>query len=250
VSPPRDPAPSGLVRFGARLATILCVIAVPLALLSGSVRAVALDRGFYLVEFDRYGIGATTGLSRGEQRAVAEAFVAYFQDEPGRMDVRVARGNAVEPLFEERELAHMEDVQALMHLVFRVQVLALMHLGGYIAGGLVLRGRAFLPVAGRVLIAGGTLAAGVLISLGLLALVDFANLFLQFHLISFTNDLWLLDPRRHNLIRLFPQEFFLDAAMRVVALTVVQALAVASLGLALIWLTRSSAVVQTGGSSR
>jgi integral membrane protein (TIGR01906 family) len=177
---------------------------------------------------------------------VAEAFVGYFQGEPGRLDVRIARGNAVEPLFQERELAHMEDVQALMHLVFRVQVVTFVYVIVYIVGGLALRGREFLVQAGRVLVGGGVLAAAVLAVLGLLAVIDFANLFLQFHLISFTNDLWLLDPQRHQLIRLFPQEFFLDAAMRVVALTIVQAVAVAALGLALMRITRRGVMAHVG----
>ena len=37
--------------------------------------------------------------------------------------------------------------------------------------------------------------------------------FRYFHLISFTNDLWILDPRRDYLIMMFPQGFFFDSTM-------------------------------------
>ena len=37
---------------------------------------------------------------------------------------------------------------------------------------------------------------------------------------SFSNDLWMLDPRRDHLIQLFPLEFFFDAALRIALLTV------------------------------
>ena len=68
-----------------------------------------------------------------------------------------------------------------------------------------------------MLVAAAALTLGVIGVLGALAATDFSDLFIQFHLLSFSNDLWLLDPRTDNLIRLFPQEFFLDAAMRIVS---------------------------------
>ncbi|HLH21143.1 MAG TPA: TIGR01906 family membrane protein [Chloroflexota bacterium] len=227
----RRGGPRGLLRLGAGLATALCVVALPLGLVAANVRAVTLDRSFYLTEFARYDRGAFVGLAPDELRLVADAFIAYFQGPPSRLDVRLPRGGTLQPLFNERELAHMEDVQALMHLVFRVQALAFAYVALYALGGLAWGRRAFLPLAAKVLVAGGVLTLGIIGVLGALAATDFSDLFLEFHLLSFSNDLWLLDPRTDNLIRLFPQEFFLDAAMRVVVFTVVEALALAVVGL-------------------
>jgi integral membrane protein (TIGR01906 family) len=228
--PARRGAPRGLLRVGAGLATALCVVALPLGLVAANVRAVTLDRSFYLAEFTRYERGPFVGLSTDELQMVADAFIAYFQAPPSRMDVRVPRGGTLQPLFNERELAHMEDVQALMRLVFRVQALALGYVGLYTLGGLAVGRRAFLPLAAKVLVAGAGLTLGVIGVLGALAATDFSEVFVQFHLISFSNDLWLLDPRTDNLIRLFPQEFFLDAAMRIVVFTVFQALLLGAAG--------------------
>ena len=36
----------------------------------------------------------------------------------------------------------------------------------------------------------------------------FSNAFLTFHKVFFTNDLWMLDPAKDNLINLFPEQFF------------------------------------------
>ena len=55
----------------------------------------------------------------------------------------------------------------------------------------------------------GTIRSAV----GIGTLLDFSSLFLQFHLISFTNELWILDPARDYLIRLFPHGFWFDAAL-------------------------------------
>ena len=229
----------------------LCIVAIPLGLVAGNVRAVALDPRFYLSEFARYDIGRTTGFTPEELRMVADSFIVYFQAPPGRMNVQVARGGALRPLFNERELAHMEDVQALMQLVFRVQALALGYAAAFGILALALHSIAgwgwhgFLRMASRVLITGAGLTVATFLGLGALALVDFSELFLQFHLISFTNDLWLLDPQRDNLIRLFPQGFFQDAALRVAALTVLQALALGVAGLGARWLAHRRAYLHS-----
>ena len=50
----------------------------------------------------------------------------------------------------------------------------------------------------------GILAAGLV----LWAAVDFDGLFVTFHRVFFSNDLWLLNPREHLLIMLMPTPFF------------------------------------------
>src|SRR5205814_239283 len=53
----------------------------------------------------------------------------------------------------------------------------------------------------------GLLAAG--------SLIDFDRLFLTFHFLSFSNNLWILDPARDRLIQLFPEGFFYDSALQI-----------------------------------
>jgi len=59
---------------------------------------------------------------------------------------------------------------------------------------------------------------------GIWALIDFEGLFLTFHLTSFSNDLWMLDPSKDYLIMMFPERFFFDAALFLVGSTAVEAL--------------------------
>jgi len=42
---------------------------------------------------------------------------------------------------------------------------------------------------------------------------DFDQFFLQFHLLSFANDFWMLNPATDYLIMLFPQGFWFDATL-------------------------------------
>ena len=48
--------------------------------------------------------------------------------------------------------------------------------------------------------------------LTLLAAMDFDRLFILFHQIAFTNNLWLLNPQTDLLIRLMPTQLFIDYA--------------------------------------
>ncbi len=54
------------------------------------------------------------------------------------------------------------------------------------------------------------------------ALTGFDRLFTQFHLLSFRNDLWLLDPRTDHLVQMYPLPFWQLAAALFLGLTVVE----------------------------
>ena len=54
---------------------------------------------------------------------------------------------------------------------------------------------------------------GVLATLAIAAVwaaIDFESIFVLFHKVAFSNDLWLLDPRSSMLIRLMPTSFFVE----------------------------------------
>ena len=67
---------------------------------------------------------------------------------------------------------------------------------------------------------------------GVGSLVGFDRLFLAFHLISFANDLWQLDPTRDYLLAMFPEAFFFDATMLIALAASVQALLLVAIAVA------------------
>ena len=217
VDSPAAPAISGVIRL---FATVVFAVALPTLLLTIAVRQVALSEGFYLAEFAKYRVGAVTRLSQPELQQVAQAFIQYFQSPPDRMERAVSLPDRQGPLFNERELEHMVDVQILMQRVFAASAVSLAALVG---SGLVIV-LSHTPTAGTALARAGAIggaAAVVIVGIAALAsLVDFSVLFTQFHFLSFSNDLWMLDPRTDRLIQLFPLGFFLDAALRIALLTV------------------------------
>ena len=128
-------------------------------------------------------------------------------------------------LFNEREVLHMIDVKGLIRGVSFWQQTSFYTMVGLAVVGLAVTGRGrTLQLFSRGLFRGSVFALGLLIVLGIGSLVGFEALFERFHFLSFSNDLWRLDPRRDYLIRIFPEGFFLSATLIVAGLTIGQAL--------------------------
>jgi integral membrane protein (TIGR01906 family) len=210
------------------IAVALIVLALPVLLVTSAVRWTALDTGFYLQEFAKYRVGAVTGLSGEQLRAAADAFAEYFQSSPRPLEIVVDLPAGRQPLFNSREIHHMEDVQLLMHRIFQLWLGASVVLVLAVAVIVMVQPSTAAPWALTGLAAGGLLAVVVIATIGLASAVDFNALFWRFHLVSFTNDLWLLDPSRDRLIQLFPIGFFFDSAMRIAIATVLSGAVIAA----------------------
>jgi integral membrane protein (TIGR01906 family) len=210
--------------------TVLFVLCLPLCLIGNNVHWVALNPDTYREGFARYGVAERAGLDPVQLSGVARAFIDYFQAPPGRLNPGVTVNGAQRPLFNEREVAHMEDVQRLMRLVFRLGLLSALYAAAFAAGLLAWQRATGLAILGRLMLWGAALSLALLLVLATLSLVDFEELFVRFHRFSFRNDLWMLDPTRDYLLILFPEGFWLDVTLKLAAMTSAEALALAALG--------------------
>jgi integral membrane protein (TIGR01906 family) len=207
------------------------VVALSLFVILGNVLEVASDRDFYQREFEKYGVGRVTGLDRAQLVTVADTFIAYLADPAARLDVEVTVAGARRPLFNQREIAHMEDVQKLFALVRNGRLVAGAILLIVPPLGLGLTGSSFLPRLGTILTIGGVVTVALLGLAGLLSLIDFSEAFVRFHEMAFSNDLWILDPRTDYLIMLYPEGFWLDATLRIAMLSAIEAVVIGGVGL-------------------
>ncbi len=212
------------MKAGFHLATrYILVVAVPLFIVTSSLRLVINDSRLYSYGFAKYNIAATTGISYDDLLVVGQRIRDFFNQQDSTLDMRVAIGGVERELFNQQEKAHMEDVRNLVRGVVRWQLLSSAYVGLYILAAVAaLKGRAVEGLA-SALLKGCALTLGLLVIVGMGSLVGFDRLFLQFHLISFSNELWILDPTRDYLIMIFPWGFFLDATLAVVGLSVAQA---------------------------
>jgi integral membrane protein (TIGR01906 family) len=127
----------------------------------------------------------------------------------------------------------MQDVQALMQLVFRTGLLAAVYLALVACFLLVTQRRAGLAALGGMLGYGSVLTFGLLLLVAALSLLDFTDLFVKFHELSFRNDLWMLDPTRDYLLILFPEGFWFDVTLRIALLTALEGVLAGGAGLLL-----------------
>ena len=205
-------------------AAAIFIALMPLLLIASAVRFVINLPALYSYGFDRYEIADYTRIDRDDLISAGAQIRDYFNNDDQDLIIRTfVNGVLTESLYNEREIIHMRDVKALVQGVYLVQTLTALYIAAFAAIGLAAQRKRFLPLLARCVGGGGilTLALVGIVSVG--ALVGFDRLFLLFHLISFSNDFWQLDPSRDYLIAMFPQRFFFDATMLIAACVIISA---------------------------
>ncbi len=202
-----------------KTASILAIAVLPVFLVTTGLRLVTNSPWLYQHGFSAYEAPSRTGLSMEQLLSAAEQTRRYFNSEEEPLRVTIERGGEAVQLYNEREVAHMADVKGLFRLARRVEELSSGYLLGFMGLGLWLLKRRFLMMLLDTLVQGGLVTVGLVLLVGAGALLDFDRLFLQFHLVTFTNDLWQLNPHTDRLIQMYPAEFFRDATLAIGALT-------------------------------
>ena len=213
-----------------KVALIVFVLAMPLLIFSVSVRLVVNDLNVYNSGLVKYDIPRETGIALAELERVDRELVQYFNSNEEYLDIVLSTGV---PLYNQKEISHLKDVKDLVKLDYRLQWLTLAYVVGYALIVLVWQRsgwRRALAGLGRTIMFGGGLTLTLMAILGLALFVAFDRVFLAFHLLGFSNLLWVLDPATDRLIQMFPQGFFYDAALRLAGITLVIALVVSVVG--------------------
>ncbi len=128
------------------------------------------------------------------------------------------------PAFDQRELRHMADVRSRLAVAFTAQLVVLGVLVA-LALGLV-RSTRWRSVVPRGLLAGSLLTLAIVVLAVPVILLGFDRFFLRFHQLFFEGTSWQFS-RTDTLLRIYPEAFWRATAQLVVALVVVQAIAVA-----------------------
>jgi integral membrane protein (TIGR01906 family) len=209
--------PPFLVWLWTTIVQFVLVGVFPFLLVTVNVRLV-MSPAFLYFEYTRPGFPADPfGLSQAERLEYGPFAVQYlltWADVTYLGDLRFPDGT---PLFNARELRHMYDVKILTQITFITAV---------IAGALWLVGtytcRHKLDV---ILMQGSLITLGIIASIVVGAIVNWDGFFTGFHTLFFENDTWYF-AYSDTLIRLFPEQFWFDAALFIGGLTTIQAGAV------------------------
>ncbi len=195
----------------------LFVLSLPVLLLTASIAWAVNSSWLYKSGFERYDVSQTSGLAESELEEAASGLISYFNSAEEYISLTVEKDGEPFELFKQREVAHLKDVKGLIRLDYQVLLGTLVYVLAYAGVSLFWR-RDWRRLAWGVA-AGSRLTLILILALGLSALLNFEQLFLQFHLISFANELWMLDPTTDYLIMLFPQGFWYDAALTCAGIT-------------------------------
>ncbi len=226
------------MRYIGMVATTGFVLALPVLLFTTNIRFLASDTGFLEGALRRHDAAQNTGIALGELDYAVGAIVRYFEDDEETLRVLVFTGGQETALLSAEETIHMRDVKSLMRTLYRANEVALGFVLAYVAGVVLWSGeRSGRDLAAYVL---GGVGVGIVVgvAVGVITLVGFESAWEQMHEIIFTNDFWLLDPSRDRLIQMFPESFWAEATLIVVALALVEAAVLVAVAGGYLWFTR------------
>ncbi len=199
----------GLV-IAAKWIFMLCL---PILLLTASIGWAVNSQWLYKYGFEKYNVSQTTGIAEVELEKAAAGLISYFNWGDEHISLTVIKDGEPFELFNQREVAHLRDVKGLIWLDYWVLLGTLIYALAYAGVSLFWhRGRYWRQLARRI-VAGSGITLALMLAIGLGILSNFDQLFWQFHLLSFSNEFWQLDPTKDYLIMLFPGGFWYDAAI-------------------------------------
>ncbi len=217
-----EPQHPGASRWAMLVLGFVFASCLPIFIIAINVGYVTHSDWLYTYNWWRNGIPDRTGLPVHELDSAADQIKDYFENDAERLDVRVNTLSGTVSLFDEREILHMIDVKDLFQIVDATSIWTGVILVLAAAIGLAIRRQQFWAGLSRWLRWGALTWGIAIVAILIIAIIDFTWLFTQFHLLSFANDLWQLDPYRHYLLLLFPERFFLEATVFIALLTIIE----------------------------
>ncbi|MCH8563830.1 DUF1461 domain-containing protein [Nesterenkonia sp. YGD6] len=201
-----------------RFFQVLIAIFTPILLLVAAVRLVASPL-FLWVAYNRPWIPDGAYSMDADDRLVYGSYGTDFLTNLANSRYLSELAPGGEQLFTEGEVAHMVDVKFVVLWAMLIGVLLLV-----ITLILALLLRAWRPGGvARGLFAGAWVTLGLIIAVAVLAIIDWQLFFAEFHRIFFADGTWTF-PTDSTLIQLYPEQFWIDAGVAVVALAVLFAL--------------------------
>jgi integral membrane protein (TIGR01906 family) len=190
-------------RIPAALVALLVPVLLILASIWSLINPAFLEHEYNLKNFPPDEYGFTTA----DRKLWGKLSLEYLRNAEDIRFLKNLKFNDGTPIYNERELSHMADVKSLVKLLNRIlpgAVFAFLFLTLWAYTGRWLK-RYFLALA-----AGGWLTLGLIGFIIAGTLIDFDELFTQFHHLFFTGDTWLFFAN-DTLIRLFPLKLWSDA---------------------------------------
>jgi integral membrane protein (TIGR01906 family) len=205
--------------FSTLLLSIIITVGVANIIIIGSLFVVSMDNGFYKSEFNKYNVYGNFNQDKEKIDAEFSDVLDYVKGHDTKLDMS---------FFNEKEKQHLNDVRDLFSFARYVLIFSLILVLVSSVALYRMDGKAEIM---RSALFGASFCIILTIIAAVSSLFDFNSVFIAFHKILFTNDLWLLDFYKDNLIRMLPQQIFADIALRWAVLVSVASSAMVALSI-------------------
>jgi integral membrane protein (TIGR01906 family) len=199
---------------------ILFNAALFLAILLSNALIIINTDSFYEFEFNKNNTSLKTGINHNDLFIIVDNIQDFFNEKSNEKIQMTTYINGIEKkLFNSKEIRHMIDVKNLIlnikffNYLLWTTVIVILLIKISLSKDKILN--TFRVIAKSYFI----YSVSILISALILLALSFRWIFYFFHIISFNNNLWILDPRTDYLIKIFEEVFFMDAAILIGILT-------------------------------
>ena len=190
-----------------RIFGIILIISLSLTFLVISIEQSSYNKKYFHRSYEKYNIEKVTNVPMNELLSITDNIILYLKNKGG--------DELLSPFFNEREILHMRDVQGLFDLARWIK---------YICIILSTTMLIYFNKKKDYMILGKSMLFGLFINhilfgiLAILASIDINRYFTYFHLLFFSNDLWILNPKTDLMIQMLPEEFFMGMAKNIMLL--------------------------------
>jgi integral membrane protein (TIGR01906 family) len=211
--------------FILKVSKIVVVILIPVILILGSARLLATDT-YLALEYGKASFPPDLyGFTSQQRFILASTNIHYVRAHLPNDELAKQTLNGV-PVYNEREVTHMADVQAVFQIILRVWQTAFILI---LLIGVILIQNGEQKRFASAIQWGELLSSGLILAIALFAIFAWQTWFELFHRFLFVPGSWLFSYT-DTLIRLFPIKFWFDATLTISILTFVSGVLLAFIG--------------------
>lgn len=200
----------GILYYGLGILFAVCFMIV--LLFTSIEAAVYWTPGYFEKEYKKYQVTEAVQMTMDDLLMVTEEMMSYLRGSREDLHVMTFMGGKEREFFNDREIAHMEDVRGLFLGAVAIRRICLVLMAFCLAALIVTKADFKRLVPKSVLTGSGLFFAAAALCAFIIS-TDFSRYFILFHHMFFQNDLWILDPATDMLINIVPEGFFKDTVL-------------------------------------
>lgn len=208
------------MKISNKVISVISSLLLLVSLLLGIIFLCSFSHSFYEYEYHKNNQAEVIGMSDDDLMKSTDTLLDYLNNKRDDIVVEADVNGSSREVFNEREILHMIDVKALCnHAKTAAICMFFISLCGFI----------YLYVKEKKhsisIISYGMKYSIILLVifvglLGIYAVADFYDFWMNFHYLFFDNDLFILDPNTSIMINMFPESFFFDLVLLIMIIYV------------------------------